>query len=300
MLSICIPVYNYDIRALIHQLTAQIDQLTAQINPQTKKIEIIIIDDGSDEGYRKLNRSITNYTNVIYKEQINNGRAKTRNKLAEIANYNNLLFLDCDCEPNTQFIQNYINKLPYQGVIVGGLKYHDKPKDKSQVLRWKVGIKREQKTVKKRNKNTYGNFLSSNFVINKEIFNTHKFNLNLQGYGHEDTLLGIELKKNNIPILHLDNPVYHLGIDEIHTYLKKIKQSIKNLKIIKNIEEVESNIKILRVYTLTKKLYLNTIVCRILKTILPSLERYLLNCGTNLFAWDLYKLGLALIILNKK
>ena len=62
-------------------------------------------------------------------------------------------------------------------------------------------------------KNPYHSFKSNNFLIRKSIFSKIRFNENITSYGHEDTQLSLEFKKNKIKILQIDNVVYHDGIE---------------------------------------------------------------------------------------
>jgi len=82
-LSILIPVYNYDVRDLVHKLHDQLIELDTPV-------EILCYDDAStDESYKVTNREINKLSVVIYKElPANIGRAAIRNKLANEANYN--------------------------------------------------------------------------------------------------------------------------------------------------------------------------------------------------------------------
>ena len=88
MLSICVPVYNFDVR-----------QLAGQLSEQAKKagipVEILIFDDNSEADIKKINREISSTPSVKYLELPENiGRAAIRNRLAETAKYPYLLYLD--------------------------------------------------------------------------------------------------------------------------------------------------------------------------------------------------------------
>ena len=49
-----------------------------------------------------------------------------------------------------------------------------------------------------------------NLLAPKDIFQKIAFNEKLNGYGHEDTLFGVELKKEGVTMAHIDNPIIHL------------------------------------------------------------------------------------------
>ena len=56
-----------------------------------------------------------------------------------------------------------------------------------------------------------------------------RFNEELKQYGHEDTLLGYQLKKAGIEVLHIDNGLYHEGLESNREFLVKTKLGIENL-----------------------------------------------------------------------
>ena len=60
-------------------------------------------------------------------------------------------------------------------------------------------------------------------------FKKISFNERLSGYGHEDTLFGYELNKNNIQIHHIDNPVLNGHLDTNEAFLLKTEEGLGNL-----------------------------------------------------------------------
>ncbi|MEM6320956.1 MAG: glycosyltransferase family A protein, partial [Bacteroidota bacterium] len=90
MISILIPVYNFDVTQLVSDLQKQANQLTIPI-------EILVFDDGSTADFKQKNRSIQTYPIVNYKELLHNlGRSAIRNALTKVANFPYLLFMDGD------------------------------------------------------------------------------------------------------------------------------------------------------------------------------------------------------------
>ena len=90
MLSICIGIYNWDVSALVSELSSQADSLGIDY-------EIVLVDDASDESYLIANEKVRNNKNVVYILNDHNiGRAAIRNKLADAARFPYLLFMDCD------------------------------------------------------------------------------------------------------------------------------------------------------------------------------------------------------------
>lgn len=246
MLSILIPVYNYDVFKFV-------SKLHYQCKAEKIKFEIIIIEDGSVNTFK--NQELQKLDSVNYiKQEKNIGRAKIRNLLAEKAKYNNLLFIDCDSDIYDNYIKKYIDfisKTEYK-IIYGGREYTKQLSNVKYSLHWKYGTKIESKPVDKRQKEPNKSFMTNNFLIKKQIFNKIKFNEQITGYGHEDTLFGIELLKNNIKIIHINNPVIHIGLDSNDAFLEKTLTGLKNLKFIYKIYNDKKillqNIKLLRFY----------------------------------------------------
>ena len=254
MLSILIPVYNYQITDLIQDLYKQIKENLVQA-------EIILVDDASSL-FVDQNKKLADLENVQYEVlKMNIGRSAIRNYLASKAKYNYLLFIDCDAKvKNLNFIRNYIQSIKEnKEVVCGGLEYeHKAPKDQKLYFRWYYGIKREYRTAANRIVNQYKSFTTFNFLIRKDVFQAIKFDENITTYGHEDTLFGIELKKQNIQITHINNQLLHDGLEETDIFIHKTEQSVKNLKYLfesySDIEALINSIKLLRYISIFKKL----------------------------------------------
>jgi glycosyltransferase involved in cell wall biosynthesis len=291
MLSICIPVYNFDITHLAQKLNGQ-------VKAGNVSVEVVFLDDGSDTPIRDINKQVAGLEHVIYKEQENAGRSQTRNRLASIATGNYLVFMDCDCDVPDGFVLEYLHNIHPEAVVVGGLQYGPCPAEASKKLRWKVGIKREVKTVDERRKKPYNNFLSSNFMMPKRLMDVVLFETKLTGYGHEDTLFGIALKKADVPMIHIDNPVWHLGIDEARVYLDKLEQSINNIPLIEKMDVITDEIKVLKYYRLLCKLWLQKPIAYLFRMFQPTLRKRFNNGCSNLFLLDLYKLGMLCNVRN--
>lgn len=285
MISICIPIYNFNVVDLIITIINQGEK-------SKKPYEVICIDDGSNKETLKLNAEINSHNAVKYlilKKNI--GRSKIRNLFLENANYENLLFIDCDCSIQSEnFLEKYFEQLD-NPVVYGGRKHHyNPPKNKNKKLRWLYGIKREDQNLNYRVKNPYHCFRSNNFLIKRAILSQIRFNEKIETYGHEDTLLSLELKENKIAIFQINNPVFHEGIEDSSIFLEKTKSAIKNLVFLeKNILNT-SSIKLIKTYHLINKLKLTWLIFPLSKPISNILERQLLSSRPSLKIFDLYKL----------
>lgn len=221
------------------------NDLHRQCKELTIDFEIILVDDYSKSEFHIKNKELNSISNVSYERlQKNIGRSRIRNYLLDKAPYENCLILDCDVAiVSADYVKNYLNAIEDNCVIVGGHLYQKKPpKDKSLMLHWKYGTLVECKTLKDRIKRPYDSFMTNSFLIQKKIFNKVKFDESILKYGHEDTLFGIELELNGIPIKHINNPVIHLGLKNAKEFLRGEKEAILNLIILSNKEELKGKI----------------------------------------------------------
>ncbi len=275
MISVCIPVYNFDIEPLITALVPQVKEVGG---------EIIVIDDQSTK-YKTQNRTVINkHKEIRYIELPKNiGRAAIRNLFLKYAQHDYLLFLDCDVYIiSPSFLETYvkvIRKSP-PAVIVGGRIYGPKPSERKKLLRWKYGVQRESKPADIRRKTPNASFMTNNFVIDKHLFKTIRFNEALRSYGHEDTLFGYELKKRGVKIMHIDNPVLNGDVEDAATYMEKTKQSVENLAFIVkkygNEKDLAEDITLLKTYLIMRRYLLHLpvkIVAPVVLVVLPPLIR---------------------------
>jgi hypothetical protein len=117
----------------------------------------------------------------------------------------------------------------------------------------------------------------------------------MEGYGHEDTLFGYDLKKNNIEVLHIDNPLVHIGLESNSLFLTKTRESIRNLKSILNQNGYEKllieDIRLLVYYKFLRKTKFDKLTRLLFRISEKILVRNLLGKNPNLFVYDLFKLG---------
>lgn len=294
MLSILVPIYNFNIKAFVKDLHQQCE--LAKIN-----FEIICLDDGSSKHFRDKNSSIgaLNHTSYYELEQ-NVGRSAIRNKLAQMASFNKLLFVDCDSLTEDQnFITNYIACINDHSVIYGGRTYDKhRPDDNELYLRWYYGIKREVKSAQERTRESYRNFMTNNFIINKQLVISLPFDEELTGYGYEDLAFSYRLKSNNIPIHHIDNNLRHIGLETNKDFLNKTANGMRNLAHLIQSETIGEDVKIYRFYVKCKRYRLVWLIRLIWKIFNKKVERNILGPTPNLRYLDLFKLHA--LIMNSK
>lgn len=292
MLSVNIPVYNYEIGDLVSKLT----ELAANLNIQ---YEIRIYDDGSRDEIKLQNRKISEFQNVVYKElEKNLGRSAIRNKMGFESQFQYLLFIDADSMPvDKNYLRNFIENVKPNSVLCGGTNYKpEKPIQTQKYLRWFYGTNREAISAETRNNKKGFIITSNNFLIEKQVFGKIHFREDIKNYGHEDTLLGYDLFRNKIKIFHIDNPVEHTGLEDSSVFLEKTKTALKSLNQITQTILPGDNVWVKQIHFLNKyqliTKYLPTFFLRLFyKLCHRFIERNLTGRKPSLFLFDLYKLG---------
>jgi glycosyltransferase involved in cell wall biosynthesis len=285
MLSILIPIYRYDVTLLVKTLHKQAQKLPGEW-------EICLLDDASPVEWQQLNRPLAQLDNVRYEELPENvGRAKIRNLLAQIAGSPYLLFLDSDSAvEQPDFLATYYHQLSPRRVLCGGRNYASEPQAPEFHLHWWYGSQREVRPAEVRNQQPHHGFMTNNFVVPKRILEQLPFDETILTYGHEDTLFGHQLAMANIEVLHLDNPVVHIGLDEARIWLNKQRQAIENLHQL-HLQYPALTTKALRWWLQLHRTRIISIIYPFLKWQAPRLQQQLLERERpNLRLLDLLKL----------
>jgi hypothetical protein len=287
MLSILIPVYNYNVYPLVSELHKQCLECGVDF-------EILCQDDVSNQ-FLNENQNINSLENGDFsKNNSNLGRGKNINFLAEKAQFEWLLIMDCDTFPTkNNFIQDYISQInKAEKVVFGGIEYQKEKPTNDQLLRWCYGNARESLSVEKRNSNPNENALTSNILIQKKVFISNPFEESITKYGYEDLVFLSDLKKKGIIVKHIHNPTYHLGLETSQQFLEKTKIALENLKLIIETTSLDrSESKLLKVSTLLKSLCLISFVSFLFEKLEKKIEGNLLSEKPSLVLFDLYKLG---------
>lgn len=233
ILSVLIPVYNWDISLLLEKLAAEI-----QNNNLCELVELVVIDDCSTDDKartangKKVLECRSAGVNIKYSElQKNIGRALIRNKLADQASGEFILFLDGDSLPNrTDFLTAYLSYALENrwDVVCGGRNYISRIMyGKEYGFYFYLGNKVEVKSVEIRSETPWRYLYTSNILVRKSVFLKTPFDERFSGYGYEDAEWGIRLSKK-YKVLHIDNTVSHLGLVTKETAYQKMRDSIKN------------------------------------------------------------------------
>jgi len=285
-LSILIPVYNWDCTRLIKDLHFQ--GLTLGI-----PYEIIVADDCStDKDLQAKSRLVAEtHENCRYFALPHNiGRAAIRNFMADQSKYEKLLFLDCDAEvKDKQFLKKYMEVSGKASVVCGGLTHPDEIPMKGQELRYLYEKNASfERSAGFRSQNPYLRFTSFSFLIEREVFMKIRFDESYVRYGYEDVQFGHELEANGVSILHIDNPLAHIGLDDSASYLNKTRQAVQNAFDHK--DEIGDSSKLLTNYNKVRRFRMRWVFRFIWAFFQKSMERNLLGPKPKLRIFSLYKL----------
>ncbi|PHS09707.1 MAG: glycosyl transferase [Kordia sp.] len=289
MLSILIPIYNYDVVLLIKKLQQQITSINSNI-------EIICCDDcSSDKTIKNKNAFfLQSHQITLINNKENIGRTRSRQLLANKANYEWILFLDSDVLPATNnFLLDYVNLLnPRTDCIYGGICYQKKRPEVKQLLRWRFGNEREDIQLSKRNTSPYKSIASGNLLIKKNLFLSINKNLSNNWYGY-DNFFSSQLKEIGSTIIHINNKVFHLGLEDNATFLRKKElaaNTIYQLYLNNHFSNKHDN-GLLNAFLKLNKYRLTSLYCFFYKYSKKFLKKNLTGNNPNLFFLDLYRLG---------
>lgn len=283
MISILIPTYNYSVSRLVETLHEQAIKTDLIF-------EILVFEDGST-AFVSENEKLNSLEHVNYRKPSENiGRAAIRAELANAAKYDMLLFLDADTLPVMEtFIEEYAIRLNTRtDVICGGIAYKDEAPEQSRMLRYKYGKARESKSSRERSKNAEI-IVTANMLIRREIFN--KCNTELENFYGEDLLISHRLKTINAKVEHIDNPVWHLGLEESEDYLDKAFEAIQNIVRLEKKGKIDSGLTSLqKAYKKLKTFGMTKAYLALLNPFSKSIRKNLISAHPSLFLFDLYRL----------
>lgn len=263
-LSILIPVYKWDCSNLVIELEEQARKLGISY-------EIIEADD----------------------EQLQFGRSRVRNHLADLSRGRRLLFIDCDAEVESDtFLKDYLAAADANGaqVVCGGLHHVEEMPSTNVSLRWRYEHRADRhRAARYRAKHPCEHFTPFNFLIERTLFQQIRFDERLEGYGHEDTLFGRRLAEEGITPLHIDNPLVHVGLESNGRFLEKTRSALRSLRRFNT--ELEGYSSVLKAYKILHKLGLSSFAASLFTYFRPQLEKHLRGKRPSLFVFQLYKIG---------
>jgi hypothetical protein len=262
-LSILIPVYRYDCSQLVADLHAQGDALGVDY-------EVLVADD----------------------EKLQLGRARVRNHLAETAKGDKLLFIDCDAAVESpRFLKDYLEAAERAPVVVGGMHHADTLPSPDVSLRYRYEKAADRhRSADERNRHPYACFTTFSFLIDRKLFLDIRFDDACTDYGHEDTLFGAELERRGVPVLHIDNPLIHKGLEPNDVFLDKSRTALESLKRMET--KLQGHSTLLRAYARLRRWHLTRPMAQLYRRFGRQWEGRLTSSRSpSLFLFKIYKLA---------
>jgi glycosyltransferase involved in cell wall biosynthesis len=226
-LSVLIPFLNDDPRRLIAALDTEAKALK-------RKVELVLLDDGAgdDELARNVGEAVQKLKLPARLVQLprNEGRSMGRNRLARHARARRLLFLDSDMLPDApDFLARYLELVATSDppVAFGGFSVDQAPHRPEHRLHRKMALRSDCAPAEIRSVTPEKFVFTSNLLISRKVFEAESFDEGFKGWGWEDVEWGVRVSRNH-PILHIDNPATHLGLDAAPIIAMKYEQSAAN------------------------------------------------------------------------
>lgn len=213
MLSVLIPNYNYNCLALVRDLHKQLQE-SAEV------FEILVFEDGSTRCVEDNSpmEQLPHVRHIVYKE--NRGRYRMRFLMPTLARFPYLLCIDSDARVvRPDFIRKYLSyaKAGTKDVLVGGLASRPETvQDAGHSLRLAYERERESRRDIKKGLSCFNCMIPAAMMRKLEVDEGFP-----EGYGHEDMVIGLELKRLGAKIVQIDNPLLHLGLDTNAAMLDK-------------------------------------------------------------------------------
>ena len=282
--SVLIPNYNNVCVELVTVLQRQAEALGISY-------ESLVADDASPmkEAIRQ-NEDINALPHCRYiVKETNSGSAATRNFLGAQSQYPWLLFLDCDISiPDDHFLERYVTD-DHEGVVNGGIRITDDDGLRHNLRYLYEKAAEPAHTAEKRQANRYQEFRSTNFMIERRVFEKCRFDERFTRSGYEDVLFGKMLSQQQVSVTHIDNPVMMTEFEPNADYVRKIERSLRTLYTFRNELRGYS-----RILTFDSGIHIGAVrgMIRLWHRLFGGLERRNL-CGKRpcLKLFNLYRLG---------
>lgn len=240
LVSVVIPTYNR-----LRTLQKTIAHIRYQTFP-SDKYEIIVVDDHSKDGTKEYLYSIKN--DLCIKIEVNKqncGRAVTRNRGADIADGEHIIFIDDDIWTTNQFIEEHyklLKNINAKGCSVGAvLVSKETPRTVLNEFynnhhKWCY----KEMFLAKDNLPFYF-CKTANLAIPKKIFTRiGSFDEKYIQYGSEDTDLGKRLTKKGYPLHFCSQAIgYHYHDETIDKFIRKETEKIHTSRVFDKIHANE-------------------------------------------------------------
>ncbi len=225
-LTICVPTWKDSADALLCSLIRQ---------PGAEQCTLLVFDDGSLDSdlTRQLVRHILRFPGParLISAPKNSGRSHARNRLKELAESDWILFLDADMQPDDEdFLNRYLDTIEAEkdpSLIAGGFSLLHATPTRETYLHAMQSATSECLSAAYRAEEPGRFVFTSNILVHRSILEDIAFDAGFSGWGWEDVDWGLRVAPV-YPIIHIDNPATHLGLDTDARLIEKYTSSADN------------------------------------------------------------------------
>lgn len=227
VLSVLIPFLRDDPLPLL-------DALETEAADFGGVVELVLMDDGT--GDTKLTAAITARVKTmalpvkLITLASNEGRSLGRNRLSTAARGASLLFLDSDMRPDgPRFLGVWADLVRDDdpAVAFGGFSLLQAPTDRRFAVHRSMTAKSECVPHDVRALTPEKYVYTSNLLVRRDVFDSECFDAAFTGWGWEDVEWAMRVSRR-WPVVHVDNPATHMGLDTVGALAGKYEQSAPN------------------------------------------------------------------------
>lgn len=227
VLSVLIPFLRDDPRDLLTRLDSEAAALDGAV-------ELVVLDDGTaDTGLTSALTALVDAMTLpvrLITLGANEGRSIGRNRLASAARGSSLLFLDSDMRPDTpEFLGRWARLVRDDAppVAFGGFSLKQAPTDPRFALHRAMAASGECLDHIERSRTPEKYVYTSNLLVRRDVFDAEAFDPAFSGWGWEDVEWAMRVSRR-FPVIHVDNPATHMGLDTAADLARKYEQSAPN------------------------------------------------------------------------
>jgi glycosyltransferase involved in cell wall biosynthesis len=220
-LSVLIPFYRDDPRPLLQALASQL----------ATDVELIAFDDGRPDAalcdaVHESIRAIASPAALLV-SRVNRGRSAARNRLAQAARGDWVLFLDADMQVSAGFIQRWLDAIDNTSadVLFGGYA----PAKADTVTRVHAALAQASDGLDASGRAAIGAtaVCSSNLAVRRSVMKSVPFDEGYAGWGWEDVDWALSAAQG-FKLGHVDNRAIHSGLESVPDLLAKFACSGAN------------------------------------------------------------------------
>lgn len=199
-----------------------------------RDVEFVLLDDGSGSAALLSNAIAaaerTGATARIIVWETNRGRAEARNRLIADARGEYVLFLDADMIPDSpRFLHNWLALIQRERPFAafGGLSLAQAQPTPDTAFHHNLFARSDCQPAHARQRRGAQAVASANLLVRRDFLRAAPFDANYSGWGFEDVDWALSAARR-APILHVDNPATHAGLDDVEVLMRKSAEAGPN------------------------------------------------------------------------